>query len=89
VRLARGERPCCVSGRLTHEPERPSSGAAARLAPVLFAGDAAIELLTPGLVPTDLHDREVIAAESVASALIALVLARLFPWQHWSFVAVL
>ena len=71
------------------ESARPSSGAAARLAAVLFAGDAAIGLITLGLVPADLHDREVIAAVSVASASVALALAHLLPWQRWSFASAL
>ena len=71
------------------EPEQPSNGAAALLAAVLFAGDAAIGLLTLGLVPADLHDREVIAALSVASALVSLVLARLLPWQRWPLASLL
>ena len=70
-------------------PEQGSAGAAARLAAVLFAGDAAIGLVTLGLVPADLHDREVIAAVSVGSASIALALARLLPWHRWSFASLL
>ena len=80
VRL--GKAPAC-------EPEQRSAAAAARLAAVLFAGDAAIGLLTLGLVPDDLHDREVIAAVSVGSASIALALARLLPWQRWPFGSLL
>ncbi len=70
-------------------PEEPTGYSAARLAAVLFAGDAVIGLATIGLVPADLHDREVIAAISVASALAALAVARVFAWQHPTLVAAL
>jgi len=72
-----------------HEPEQQSGAAAARLAAVLFAGDAAIGILTLGLVPVDLHDRELLAGVEVTSMLIALALARLLPWHRWPVVGTL